>query len=70
MNTCLHCKFWFSDKHSMFPHLGECRLHAPVIRSENQNSNSGTWPSAMKTDWCGEFKKKQVRGRIEQSSST
>lgn len=53
---CGNCRYWEEQSVDIAP-LGECRIHAPTVRSDDQviKEMLGAWPITCEDDWCGQF---------------
>lgn len=60
--ACDKCRYWrFLRELEKHVGVGECRRHAPVVKTP-ENVSTGLryaeWPLTMFDDWCGEFEPK------------
>jgi len=57
--ACEKCRYWrFLRETEPHVEMGECRRHAPVVKTP-ENVSTGLryaeWPATMFDDWCGEY---------------
>jgi hypothetical protein len=56
--SCEKCRYWRFLREEPDVGVGECRRHAPVVKTP-ENVSTGLryaeWPATMFDDWCGEF---------------
>jgi len=52
VRRCENCEFY--DR--LLPNSGMCRRNSPRVVPGNEN----VWPSVHRSDWCGEFKPREV----------
>jgi len=51
-SNCQLCVYWAQSTDT---NIGACRRHAPEPVPGNEQL--AVWPSTLKTDWCGDFKR-------------
>jgi hypothetical protein len=56
--TCKTCVFFFSR--NMVSGIGVCRRYPPTVVPDDSGNNYAEWPSLSDSQWCGEYKEKQL----------
>jgi hypothetical protein len=65
--NCGECVFyeWFDYTDDENDGLGICHRYPPVLLKKNKSENESGWdmPTVVSSNWCGEWKHKDAKGR-------